>query len=65
LAVVRPAPITNADQLRVEVVRTIKTPDTVMIIWPVGPTVCNPRRLPAVAVAVIDEAMIALKAAEL
>ena len=60
-------PITSADQLSVELVRAIETPDAVMIIWPAAPTVCNRRRFPAVAVAVIavmDEAMRRLAAME-
>jgi hypothetical protein len=62
------APITTTDHLVIELVRAIETPDAIMIIWPAAPTVCNPRRFPAAAlavVAVMDEAMTALKAADL
>ena len=54
------APITTTDHLVIELVRAIETP--------AAPTVCNPRRFPAAAlavVAVMDEAMTALKAADL
>jgi hypothetical protein len=58
--------ITAADKLTIELVQAIETPDTVLIRWPAAPTVTNPRRFPAAALAVIaimDEAMIALSKA--
>jgi hypothetical protein len=53
-------PVTSADVLSVELVQTIETPDMILIRWPSAPTVVNPRRFDAVAVAIIalmDEAM--------
>jgi hypothetical protein len=48
-------------------VQAIETPLAILIRWPAAATVTDPRRFPATALAVIavmDEAMIALKAAE-
>ena len=51
----------------VELMQAIETPPAILIRWPAAATVTDPRRFPAAALAVIalmDEAMIALKAAE-
>jgi hypothetical protein len=53
-------PITPADQLSVELIQAIETPDMILIRWPTAPTVSDPRRFPVAAVAVIailDDAM--------
>ena len=60
-------PITTVDQLSVELIQTIETPDMILIRWPDAPTVVNPSRFNAVAVAVIavmDEAMKAIQRGE-
>ena len=46
-----------------ELVQSVATPAIVRMVWPMAPSVSDPRRFPAVAVAVIavmDEAMIEL-----
>ena len=56
-------PITTVDQLGVELIQTIETPEMILIRWPSAPSVSDPRRFPAVALAVIalmDQAMIRL-----
>ena len=63
-------PITTSDQLVIELVGPPDSPPAVLVRWPGlgAPTVCQPARFPAAALAIIaicDEAMIALKAAEL
>lgn len=63
------APITNADQLVIELVPPPDAPAVILLHWPGGgaSSVSDPRRFPATAVAVIavmDAAMIALRAAE-
>ena len=63
-------PVTNADQLSVELVTPPDAPAVILIRWPGNgaPSVTTPGRFPAVAVAIIavcDEAMIALKATEM
>ena len=53
-------PINASDVLTVDLVIPPDAPATVLIRWPDAPTVANPRRFPAVALAVIavmDEAM--------
>jgi hypothetical protein len=64
------APITNADRLVVELVTPPDAPVVVLLHWPGGgaPSVSDPRRFPATALAVIavmDDAMVALHAIEL
>ena len=55
-------PITNSDDLVVELVTPADTPAVVLIRWPGGaaPSVCPPTRFPAAAlaaIAVLDQAM--------
>ncbi len=63
-------PITTTDQLMIELVGPPNNPPAILIRWPgLGtPTACQPARFPAAALAVIaimDQAVIALKAARL
>lgn len=46
-------PITAVDALMIELITPPDTPPIVMVRWPEAPTVVNPRRFPAVALAVI------------
>ena len=58
-------PLNASDVLAVELHQSIEAPPAVLV-WPGAPSVCDPRRFPAAALAVIaimDEAIIALKAA--
>ena len=60
--------ITSTDELVIELFGPPDTPPAVLIRWPGhgAPTVCQPARFPAAALAIIalcDKAMIALKAA--
>ena len=60
--------INASDQLIIELVQATETPTMILIRWPAAPSVYDPRRFAATAVAVIavvDQAVIALKAAEL
>ena len=47
------APITNADQLIIELVTPPDAPATILIRWPDQPTVCPPSRFDATATAVM------------
>ena len=55
-------PITNSDQLVIELVTPPDAPPTILIRWPGlgSPSVCAPTRFPAAAlaaIAVLDDAM--------
>ena len=63
-------PITSTDELVIELVGPPDSPPAVLVRWPGlgAPTVCQPARFPAAALAIIaicDEAMIALQALDL
>jgi hypothetical protein len=63
-------PITSTDGLVIELVGPPDSPPAILIRWPGhgAPTVCQPARSPAAALAIIaicDEAMIALQALDL
>ena len=47
------APITNADQLIVELVTLLDAPAIILIKWPDQPTVCPPSRFDATAAALM------------
>jgi len=62
-------PITNTDQLIIELVTPPDAPPAVLIRWPGGavPSVCPPTRSPAAAlaaIAVLDDAMQQLNRAD-
>jgi hypothetical protein len=57
--------ITATDQLTVELVRALETPEAILISWPVAPSVTDPRRLAdvvAATMAILAEARSALAA---
>jgi hypothetical protein len=63
-------PVTSTDQLLIELVSPPDAPPAILIRWPGqgAPTVCQPARFPAAAVAIIavcDEAMKAIQALDL
>jgi hypothetical protein len=63
-------PVTTTDKLVIELVGPPDAPPAILIRWPGqgAPTVCQPARFPAAALAIIaicDEAMKALQAVEL
>ena len=63
-------PITTTDQLVIELVGPPDSPPAILIRWPGlgAPTVCQPTRFPAAALAIIalcDEALLAFLALDL
>ena len=57
-------PVTSTDVLTVELITAIETPAIVRVTWPAAPTVMDPRRFPAMSLAVValmDQALVALR----
>jgi hypothetical protein len=45
--------VTRADMLRVELHRPIDSPSFVLVVWPTGPSVANPKALANIAAALV------------